>query len=284
VKMQSVFAQDRLDKALQIARQEHADGTALRSDENVRYRGLWELSVDTQIRLADNSEIKLNEPILVETRNQPVTVALFAWVWLAGGVVVPVHHSSTRDNLNSLIRRTGARRMLRSNGDIVKLAEAAPPHRPLLQEAAVVVFTSGSTGQPKGVVLGHKALIGKMEAINQILRFSNHTAMLVPLQLNFIFGIWATFLPLLVGGSVRLLEKFDPTGVAALPARERITDLVLVPTMLRRLLGQSGLRPTPLRAISGGEPLSDGVAQSAREKWTASGVVDAWESSKKSPR
>jgi hypothetical protein len=50
-----------------------------------------------------------------------------------------------------------------------KTGENAPPHRPLLEGAAIIVFTSGSTGRPKGVVLSHRAFAGKLQAIDSVL-------------------------------------------------------------------------------------------------------------------
>src|SRR5207237_584546 len=153
---------------------------------------------------------------------------------------------------------------------------ALPPERPLLEGAALVVFTSGSTGAPKGVVLGHDALARKLAILNRLLGFRPDDVVAVPLQLTFIFGIWASLLAIRSGAKLILVPKFTSATLAGLLAAEA-TVLAAVPTMLRALLAD-GAPPAPrLRAVlTGGEALSPSLARGVCGSWPEAELVDLY--------
>ncbi|HJT06024.1 MAG TPA: fatty acid--CoA ligase family protein, partial [Stellaceae bacterium] len=151
------------------------------------------------------------------------------------------------------------------------------PPRAILSGAALVVFTSGTTGEPKGVVLSHEGFAGKLAAIDSVLAFTDETRTLLVLQLTFSFGQWVSLLTLVRGGTLVLHEKFDGRRVLATLAEARIDRLGVIPTMLRAMLpilrGPEG--PMLLEALgadgiarlfmAGGEPLPYSLGRLYRE-------------------
>src|SRR6202023_3078095 len=98
-------------------------------------------------------------------------------VWRAGGVAGPLGRNAPANAIEAMGAKTGARFSQTNTAEesVSQVGEEAPPHRPLLEGAALIVFTSGSTGRPKGVVLSHRAFAGKLEAIDSVLGFTAHT-------------------------------------------------------------------------------------------------------------
>jgi acyl-CoA synthetase (AMP-forming)/AMP-acid ligase II len=217
-----------------------------------------------------------DEPVAVRVSNRAGDFAAFLGAWRAGGVVVPLHRLALPATAAEVLERTGARFILDGDGgSVITLGRGAPPPRPLLRDAALIIFTSGTTGRPKGVVLGHDAFAGKLEAIDSLLRFDEETRSLLILQLGFSFGQWVSLLTLARGGTLVLHERFDAARVLRALAQERITRFGVIPTMLRAMLpllrgeaeaGEALLRQEgELLVMAGGEPLAYPLGRALRD-------------------
>ena len=138
------------------------------------------------------------------------------------------------------------------DGDPGGLDEAGP------DDPALICFTSGTTGAPKGAVLRHRNLLADVESVTRAWRMSPDDRLVHCLPVfhahGLVVGAYGT---LTAGGSAVLLRAFDPDGVASAVHDEAATLFFGVPTMFHRLVAAgratdlSGLR----LCVSGSAPL-----------------------------
>ncbi len=129
---------------------------------------------------------------------------------------------------------------------------AARENEPLLRippvdenAAAVIIFSSGTTGEPKGAVLSHRAVIANIQSLLQMTgRLPSQlpdshpgTVNLVTMPLFHQGGMQITLMTLLTGGTVVFLKgKFDPLEVLQVMQSEKVRAWGSVPTMVSRVL------------------------------------------------
>ena len=261
----------------------YADSPALAdAGSALTYRELAQAAIAVEHALR-KAGLTPDEPLLVPVANEPRDAAALIGTWLAGGVAVPVARHAPANAIEAIRGATGARFSVTNADDerVATIADVAPPFRPLLEGAALIVFASGSTGQPKGVVLGHQAFVGKLEAIDSMLGFTSRTRTMLVLQITFVFGMWVLLLTLLRGGTAWMQSRFEAAALLSALKAQGITDVALVPTMLRKILAldESVARPliagAPLeRILTGGEPFSRELSRQLQAFLPSVRVVD----------
>src|SRR5437762_4239038 len=135
---------------------------------------------------------------------------------------------------------------------------------------AVLLFTSGSTGEPKGAVLSHRNVVGNVEQFRELLDAKRTDAILGSLPFFHSFGSTVTlWYPLIEG--VRVVTYPSPLEVAknaALIERYKLTLLLATPTFLRGYLRRA--EPKQLRSlrlvITGAEKLQLDLAKRSEER------------------
>ncbi|GAB4588010.1 non-ribosomal peptide synthetase [Nocardia sp. IFM 10818] len=146
-------------------------------------------------------------------------------------------------------------------------AERVAPLRPA--NSAYLLFTSGSTGVPKGVTVAHESIVNTFEWLQRQQRFGPGDTVLYRTPPTFDASLLELFLPLLVGARIVLTRPNghkDPYYQAQLMAEEQVTAVQMTTSMLTVLAEETDLTAcTALRCvITGGEALPPATAHRVR--------------------
>jgi acyl-CoA synthetase (AMP-forming)/AMP-acid ligase II len=141
---------------------------------------------------------------------------------------------------------------------------------------ALIVYTSGTTGRPKGAVLSHRALLSNLTTVAQAWRWTEEDRLLLTLPCFHLHGLGLGILTSwLVGSSVILRPRFVAEDVCADLEHHRATMFFGVPTMYNRLLALPEAATTPndlchVRLwVSGSAPLPAATVERFRQRFGA---------------
>ncbi|KIZ16343.1 acyl-CoA synthetase [Streptomyces natalensis] len=246
--------------------------TALRfGDRALSYRELAAVAAPLAGRIAGESRVALWATPTLETAVGAVAALL------AGVAAVPVNPRIGESELAHIVADSAPSLVLAAPGEELPAAlaalprtdieavatdsePAALPYEPVDETPAMVVYTSGTTGPPKGVVLSRRAIAHTLDALEDAWQWTAADVLVHALPLFHVHGLILGILgPLRRGGSVHHLGRFSTEGVA----RELSADgtmLFGVPTMYHRLAAEAGRDPVLAKALAGARLLVSGSA------------------------
>lgn len=133
-------------------------------------------------------------------------------------------------------------------------ADRGAPARftPFAMDADTVMrmaFTSGTTGNPKGVMHSHNTTFAACRILNSDLALGSHDVMLIWLPLGLNWGYLTLVQSILAGAKAVLLDRFQPAAALDLIARERVTYIPTAPASLTSILQEPDLRKWDLSSL-----------------------------------
>ncbi len=217
--------------------------------------------------------LRKGDTVVFWSENRPEWIACYWGCLLSGIVVVPIDYRTSADFLWKVRAMVEARVVLAGEdvpplvpdhaagrvADVWPLADLdwhADAPRPRVEvtrdDVTQIMFTSGATAEPKGVVVRHRNLMANLVPVErEVLKYRRYGRPFFPLRfldllpLSHLFGqSMATNIPPLVDGTVVFTRSFNPHDLVALVKKRRISVVVCVPKILD-VLKEHALRIDP---------------------------------------
>lgn len=237
----------------------YGERTAIEANGRVvSYQDLLRVAADVAVRLLggrpdlDEARIGLAMPVAADV------VAGLWGIWQAGGVAVPLSMAAPAREIAGFLEDTAASVVVVSDDTPSAILEAcraggvptlpieatrgssAGQAFPVVSSArrAMILFTSGTTSRPKGVVTSHRTIQSQIESLVEAWRWSSRDSIPLFLPLHHIHGlINVVSCCLWSGGRIDALPKFDIEAVINGLRSDRYSLFMAVPTIYHRLIG-----------------------------------------------
>ena len=244
-----------------------ADEALVCDDRRISYAELYGIAARVAAGLARDG-MRAGDRIAILCANEPEFVYTLLAAFRLGAIAVPINVREAKPELAYVLNQCKARALvfdadlverIPSSGDVPQLAlryavsEAAPdiaaPGRPFSQllqtdapspiaaapdeeDTAVILYTSGTTGHPKGAMLTHLNLIHSALHYEHCMEFGAGERALLAVPASHVTGLVAIILAMLrVGGCVLMLREFKARAFLELASRERMTFTLVVPAI-----------------------------------------------------
>jgi long-chain acyl-CoA synthetase len=215
--------------------------------------------------------LRQGDAVVFWSENRPEWIAAFWGCLMSGVVVVPIDYRSSQDFLHRVSRIVSAKLILIGQDIAIpreplgaplwKLHELDWPDAepPLVELAGItrdtiaeIIFTSGATAEPKGVVITHRNVLANIVPVEkEVLKYRKWATPFHPIRflnllpLSHMFGqAMATFVPPMLDGVVVFMRGYNPVDIASQVKKRRISVVVSVPKILE-VLREHVLRVAP---------------------------------------
>lgn len=283
------------------------DGVALVEHRDVRRQVTWrevDESADAVARALSGRGLVAGQRVAVVMANRIDLPIAYFGILRGGMVAVPINPRSTTREIGRMLADSLARVVLCDEAGVAQVREAvtdehqvsivvdgaeplagetafdafladatgAAPAAPADAEAlAVVLYTSGTSGKPRGAMLTHRALIANIEQIAQLdpPAVAPDDVCLGLLPMFHIYGLNCVLgQAVRQGACVLMVDGFDPGGLLELIRTEGVTNIPLAPPVVAAWAGREGLGDqlsSVSMVLSGASALDPELAESFRE-------------------
>ncbi|HKO36996.1 MAG TPA: AMP-binding protein [Solirubrobacterales bacterium] len=269
------------------------DGLAVVDD---RCRLTYGELAERSLRLASGLRrlgVRRGDRVALLSRNRAEVLESYLALGRIGAAAVPVNHGLVAPEVEYVLSEcsvvgmlgeapllagaaSGLRFAIDFDGSgyrsLVRAEEIQPMPEPGLGDMAAILFTSATTGRPKGVVLSQGSLMSSSLSWLATARPAPGTTFLSAPPL-FHSTVTIVFAYLAAGATVLLMRRFSPQLCLALVEEEKANHLYLVPSMVNYLLRAKGLGGADLTSVTdvihGAAPMPGGLRRRAEEAFGA---------------
>jgi acyl-CoA synthetase (AMP-forming)/AMP-acid ligase II len=228
--------------------------------------------------------------LAVHAPNIPPWAGIALGAMLRGGAVTGMHAAATPREVATQVADAGAKVIATMPGAEVARNGAAPGVLTIGPElldvpwpapavavgeddVALLPYSSGTTGLPKGVMLTHRNLLASVGQIGSALGFSERDVVLALPPFCHVMGFIVTLMaPLAAGATVVTMPRFDFGEMAGLIERYGVTVLVVPPPVMLALARLERALPSLELIVSGGAPLSAAVHEAVAARFPHAAV------------
>ncbi|MCA9536954.1 MAG: AMP-binding protein [Myxococcales bacterium] len=260
-----------VDLSVREAARAHPQRVAIEAPEGpLTYAALAE-RCEAQQRAFEQAGLRSGDALAFVPQLDTDTVVLVYSAIEAGLALVPLHPRGTPDEHELVVRESGAR-WLHQRSSRPPLGEHEAAKHPLPETPLAILFTSGTTGSPKGALLSRRAFVAAVWASEERLGaapderglggFSTERSperWLLSLTPAHVGGLSILVRALVQRGTLVLppSAEFEPATFARVVREQRVSQLSVVPTMLARLLDAGFVAPPTLRVMLVGGAAAD---------------------------
>lgn len=215
--------------------------------------------------------VRVGDAVAWRSGNRVGSVLAYRACWRLGAVAAPIHHRAGEQEAASIVERVAPRLVLDLD-DLPTGSPVTPDQAGATPEGlAVVLFTSGSSGRPKGVLHTHRALAHKARLMASVHGLDETDAVLMPAPLAHVSGLLnGVLLPGVVPMKAVLMARWSAERALALIAAEAVSFMVGPPTFFVELLDADGFTPEAVASLrmisSGGAGVSPAFVRDAAER------------------
>ena len=248
-------------------------------------------------RMLQTHGVAPGDRVIVMMLNSPDVMAAFTATWKLGAVIIPVTPMWTAREVRYLMEDSHASMVLTSPELAARLVEAAEgietireilvvgptetpgvteiadeidsaePYTPMFAPApddmAMLLYTSGTTGDPKGVILSHENLVASIDMVHRNLAGIKDVRTVSSLPLSHIYGVLVMNMGFRLGTRIRILRAWDTQAVFEAIQELQVNRLSVVPTMLTYMLNFPDRDRYDVSSLtnvgSGGAPIPEAV-------------------------
>lgn len=185
--------------------------------------------------------IKKGDRVILSVSNSPSFIFGYFATHLIQAIAIPIDPKLPKIGINNIIKKTSPKGIfLTDQIDCLSSAISTSQHKlifPKINQTADILFTSGTTGEPKGVMLSHKNILAAAKNINLFIGNNKKDKEVIPLPLSHSFGLGRLRCNLLTGSTIILCNGFiNPLKVLQLLKQHKATGFSSVPAGFSILL------------------------------------------------